>query len=96
MPGQETNTLELPETLGPGEAHELADRFRALRGAALDVQASGVRRMSALCAQVLLSAAASWRVDGKTLRLCEPSPEFDETLRVLGLPADAFSIGAAA
>jgi chemotaxis protein CheX len=96
MAGQDVRRMALPESLGPAEAAELADQFRALRGAPLDIEAHGVKRLSALCVQVLLSAAASWRADGVALGFLEPSPECEESLRVLGLTPEALSAGAAA
>jgi chemotaxis protein CheX len=85
--------LSLAESLGPAEATELADKLRTLRGAALEIEAHSVRRLGGLCVQVLLSAAATWRQDGLPLRLVEASPEFEESLRLLGLSADALSAG---
>lgn len=85
--------MSLPESLGPAEASDLTDRLRTLRGAPLEIEAHSVRRLGGLCVQVLLSAAATWRGDKIALRLVEPSPEFEESLRLLGLSADALSAG---
>jgi chemotaxis protein CheX len=85
--------LSLTESLGPAEATDLADKLRTLRGTPLEIEAHSVRRLGGLCVQVLISAAATWRADSIALRLIEPSPEVEESLRLLGLSADALSAG---
>jgi chemotaxis protein CheX len=93
MAKDQIKRIALPESLGPAEATELADQLRTLRGAPLEIEAHDVRRLGGLCVQVLLSALATWRADGLRLTLVEPSPEVEESLRLLGLSADALSVG---
>ena len=88
--------MTLPDALGSAAARPLAEQLIALRGAPLTVCAGSVRKMGAQCVQVLLSAAVTWRADGFSLGIENPSPEFEEALRLLGLsvetvtaPADA-------
>jgi chemotaxis protein CheX len=87
------NAYALPESLGAAAAPGLAEALRGLRGAALTLQAGGVRRMGAQAVQVLLSAAATWRADGGHLTIQEPSAEFREALRLLGLSVDSVTVG---
>jgi anti-anti-sigma regulatory factor len=42
---------------------------------------------------VLLSAAASWRADGNALTLNNPSDEFVEATRLMGLEPASFTAG---
>ena len=48
------------------------------------VAASGVRRLGGQCLQVLLSAQATWAADGHAFDVVEPSPEFTESLALMG------------
>lgn len=80
-PGQ---TLRLPEILDLTRAGPLAESFRAVRGAALAVDASKVQHVGAQCAQVIMSAVATWRADDVALSVTDPSPEFCETFSLLG------------
>jgi chemotaxis protein CheX len=89
-------TLQLPESLGSAAAEDLLASLRDLRGQPLSLDASRVRRVGAQCAQVLLSAAATWRADGAVLGIDEPSTEFQEALRLLGLSVGSVSAGAVA
>jgi chemotaxis protein CheX len=82
------NKLQLPEVLDLTAATPLAQSFLSRRGAALSVDASGVRRVGAQCLQVLLAAAATWKADGMSLRLEKPTEEFQECARLLGLSFD--------
>lgn len=86
----------LPESLDSAAAVALAEALRGARGEPLTLEAAGVRRLGGLCAQVLLSAAASWRADGCALSVADPSPEFVEALRLLGLGPDSLNTGAQA
>jgi chemotaxis protein CheX len=80
--------MQLPEVLDLTAASPLAQSFLSHRGAALSVDASGVRRAGAQCLQVLLAAAATWKADGVSLRLEKPTEEFLECSRLLGLRLD--------
>lgn len=89
-------TYDLPDNLGSAASRELATALVALRGEPLAMNAARVRRIGAQCAQVLLSAAATWRADGLDLTLDDPSPEFQEAMRLLGLPVQALTASASA
>jgi chemotaxis protein CheX len=84
--------LLLPEVLDMTAAGSLAQSFLSHRGSELEVDASNVQRLGAQCAQVLLSAVATWRADGKRLALVKPSTEFVECGRLLGVDLDHDSI----
>jgi chemotaxis protein CheX len=85
--------LALPATLSSAAAPELRERLLELRGAPLSLHAEGVRKLGGQCAQVLLSAALTWKADGQALRVVEPSAEFGEALRILGLSLDSVTAG---
>jgi chemotaxis protein CheX len=78
-------TLRLPEILDLIRAGPLAESFRALRGVELAVDAGGVQRIGAQCAQVIMSAVSTWEADEVALCLIDPSPEFRETFSLLGI-----------
>ncbi len=88
--------LALPASLDSAAAPALADTLLGARGADLMLDGGGVRRLGGRCAQVLLSAAKTWRADGCALALADPSPECVEALRLLGLGPDSLSSGAQA
>lgn len=87
--------LDLPERLDLAAADELAEALEHLCDSPLEVDASGVSQLGALCAQVLLAARLQWQSDRVTFRLVSPSPAFRDGLAVLGLPADIFDSGSA-
>ncbi len=88
-----TPTLDLPEALDAAAAPALTDSLRSARGKPLKLGAAAVRKLGGQCAQVLLSAAASWRADGHGLALIEPSREFLEALRLMGLTPEHLTAG---
>ncbi|SEA75696.1 STAS domain-containing protein [Rubrimonas cliftonensis] len=85
--------LALPDVLDSAAAPGLADSFRTVRGAAVTVDGGAVKRLGGLCAQVLLSAAASWRADGSELNLENPSEEMTDALRLMGLEPASLTSG---
>jgi len=85
--------IALPPALDSAAAAGLADQLRMVRGGPLSLNAGEVRRVGGLCAQVLLSAAASWRADGQPLSVAEPSDEFVEALRLMGLEPASLCAG---
>ncbi|PIP97591.1 MAG: hypothetical protein COW75_05070 [Rhodobacterales bacterium CG18_big_fil_WC_8_21_14_2_50_71_9] len=86
----------LPESLDAAAAPGLLDSLRSLRGGPVEINAAQVKRLGGQCAQVLLSAAATWRADKARLTLIEPSPELAEALRLMGLTPDSLTDGDAA
>lgn len=80
-----------------GEALEaLHAQLQALRGADLDMDGAAVVRLNGLGLQLLLSAFAAWREDGRRLRLIDPSPVLAEAFARLDLAADGAGAGAGA
>lgn len=61
----------------------------ARRGADLDLSGAEVQRLNGLGLQTLLSAFRTWREDGFSLRLTDPSPPLFEAFARLGLTAMA-------
>lgn len=77
--------IVLEDVLDTAKAASLRDQFQMRRGHDIEVDASGVRHLGALCAQVLLSAAATWRNDERKLAIVGPSEPFREGAAILGL-----------
>jgi chemotaxis protein CheX len=82
--------VELPEVLDLKAATPLTVEFLSLRGRPLDVDASSVRRLGGQCLQVLLSAAKTWKADEIGFALVNPSGDFNEGLKRLGVDAASF------
>ena len=82
---QAGHTLRLPDILDLTCAGPLAESFRALRGVELAVDAARVQRVGAQCAQVIMSAVATWKADEVALCVIDPSPELSETFSLLGI-----------
>lgn len=80
--------LRLGQVLDLNAAGPLANELLALRGSALEVDASAVERMGAQCLQVLLSARLTWDADGADFAVVAASEEFTSTLALLGAPID--------
>ncbi len=85
---QSAAVLRLSQVLDLNAAGPLASEFLALRGRDLEIDASAVERLGAQCAQVLLSARATWDADGAAFAVVAPSDEFTSTLALLGAPID--------
>jgi chemotaxis protein CheX len=86
-----SGTLQLPEVMNLSAAAPLAKALSERQGADLVLDASEVRQLGALCLQVLLSAAATWKAAGASLRIVNRSEEFAAGLQVVGVPATAFA-----
>ena len=80
--------LRLGQVLDLNAASPLLGEFLALRGSAVEVDASAVERLGAQCLQVLLSARMTWDADGASFAVVAPSEEFSATLALLGAPID--------
>jgi chemotaxis protein CheX len=81
--------LELPEFLDLKAAAPLVGQLLALRGEELSIDASRVQRLGGQCLQVLLSAAMTWKADEAPLAFINPSADFIEGLKRLGIaPAE--------
>jgi anti-anti-sigma regulatory factor len=78
----------LPDCLDSSAAATIKEMLLARRGNALVVDASQVRRVGVQPLQVLVAAARTWQSDGQGYRLENPSPEFLETIALVGLPRE--------
>jgi chemotaxis protein CheX len=77
-------SLQLPETLDLKAAAPLRGTLLEARGAAVEIDASGVQRLGGLCLQVLLSAQATWATDGHPFVISSASTAFAEGVRRMG------------
>jgi chemotaxis protein CheX len=81
-------TLLLPAELDHVAAASLFENFSSLIGADVTVDGSRVERICAQCLQILLAAAASWKIDDNVLEFANPSLEFVAGLELLGIPPE--------
>lgn len=77
--------LALAPRLDLSQVSALAEELRACLGSDLVIDASAVSHLGALGAQLLASAALSWRNAGRILSITPRSDAFDEALARLGL-----------
>jgi chemotaxis protein CheX len=85
-------SLILADCLDLTAAAPLKAQLLAARGTPLSLDASAVRRIGAQCLQVLLAARATWRQDGHPIEVAAASPEFAETVALMGCPTLAASV----
>ncbi len=83
-PDSEFATLVLSDRLDAKEAGSLLGDLMGARGHDLDVDASSVRRLTAQCLQVLLSAQGTWAADGRAFRISTLSSEFRDAVALMG------------
>jgi chemotaxis protein CheX len=76
--------IELPDVLDIKAAAPLAGELLAMRGKAVEIDASRVKRVGGQCLQVLLSAAMTWKADGVALAIVNASGDFVDGLARLG------------
>ena len=89
---QDLATVKLEETLDLRAAQPLAQSLLEKRGHPLELDASEVGRLGALCLQVLLAAQKTWSEDGQTFSIGTPSVDFTEALSAFGLVASHFDV----
>lgn len=82
---------KLAQILDLKAAAPLAESLLQMRGSDLTIDASDVEQMGGQCLQVLLSAQATWRADETALHITNPSAEFVENLRLLGMSPEDLS-----
>ncbi|AGK59375.1 hypothetical protein HYPDE_38528 [Hyphomicrobium denitrificans 1NES1] len=87
-PDRAAPALMLPDCLDSSAAAAIKEMLLAQRGDALVIDASQIRRVGVQSLQVLVAAARTWQSDGKSYRLENPSPEFLETIALVGLPRE--------
>jgi chemotaxis protein CheX len=83
----EPQIVALHEHLDLPAAADLAKTLDRLRGRPVDLDASQVRHLGGLAAQVLASAALAWGADGTAFRIVNGSTQFGSCLRLLGMDA---------
>lgn len=79
-----TRNVTLGDALDMTAAGPLVQELLGHRGNPVSLNASGVRRLGGQCLQVLLSAQSTWAADGQPFEITEPSPEFAESLALMG------------
>ena len=85
VPEAAPNVLTLDETLDLNAASRLRAALMDLRGTDLTLDAAQVHHLGAQCAQVLVSATATWAVDGAVLAISAASEPFVQGVQLLGL-----------
>ena len=80
----DTHTLALTDTLDVNAAAPLTQTLLKLRGQPVALDASQVRRVGGQCLQVLLSARATWAIDGQAFGITAPSTDFTDGLALMG------------
>jgi len=88
---QTVQKVVLPSACDAAAAGRMAAEFIAMRGNDIEVDASQVTQANVLALQVLLSAARTWKVDGKTFGLSHPGEKLSNALASLGLVQELFS-----
>ncbi len=86
-PLAEPATVVLPSVIDLKAVTPLHQEVLALRGRALTIDASEVTRLGALGLQVLLSADATWKLDGNPFSIVKASDEFSGALQLFGASA---------
>jgi len=79
--------LQLEPVLDLGAAERLHARLVELRGQPLEIDASQVERLGGLCLQVLISARNTWRAEGLSAVIGQPSPAFEDAWAMFAAPA---------
>ncbi|PCK88829.1 chemotaxis protein CheX [Rhizobium sophoriradicis] len=81
-------TLDLTAVLDLNEASALREKLLSFRGSGLSIDASGVERIGALCAQVLMSAEKTWAQDKQPFTFSQVSDAFQKTMQLVGVNFD--------
>ncbi|MFZ5669524.1 MAG: STAS domain-containing protein [Pseudomonadota bacterium] len=89
-PDGEIARLRLPPLLDSSEAAPLAGALLELRGRPLAIEAGAVRRIGALCVQVLVSARNTWAADGLGFSVVSVSDSLMEQWSLCGAPVAGF------
>ena len=79
-----TDTLVLDPVLDLKAAAPLRTALLEHRGQPLNIDASGVQRLGALCLQILLAAHHTWADEAHALTITPRSEAFDESVRLFG------------
>jgi chemotaxis protein CheX len=81
---RELATLRLSAILDLKAAAPLKADLLAAKDHSVEIDAAHVQRLGGLCLQVLLAAQRSWAIEGKTLRVINPSTDFADGLALFG------------
>ncbi len=88
--------LALAARLDLPAAQPLTKSILTLRGDDVTIDAGEVSHLGGLCLQVLVSAAETWRFDGRALKFEPRSGEFDAALAMFGLTPEILQSEASA
>ena len=86
-----------PATLSAASAATFRAELEAARGGNATLDLSGVEMLGGLCLELVIAAQATWRAEGLTLTLADPSAAFLNdaatlgALRALGLETERAS-----
>lgn len=86
----EDTKLVLPESCDSSSAAAIKDLLVGRRGAPLVVDAGQVSRVGVQTLQVLIAAARTWRADGQSYAVANPSSALLDTIALVGLSGDQF------
>lgn len=82
--------LVLPDSCDSSSAAAIKDLLVARRGAPLVVDAGQMSRVGVQTLQVLIAAAHTWRADGQSYAVTNPSSALLDTIALVGLSGDQF------
>lgn len=82
--------LVLPESCDSSSAATIKDLLVTRRGGPLVVDAGHVSRVGVQTLQVLIAAARTWRADGQSYAVANPSSALLDTIALVGLSGDQF------
>ncbi len=81
----DSQVVNLAHSLDLIEAAELKAELDGIGQVPVKINASATRFVGTHCAQILISAAASWEVSRTPFEVVEPSDEFSQGLNQLGI-----------
>ena len=77
----------LPDLLDISTATSVRQMLLDRRGSDIVLDASSVRKVSAVGLQVVISAARTWQADGHDLRIDAPSKQMRDAFDIMGFDA---------
>lgn len=80
----EQANIRLPAVLDLAAAAPLKESIAAVRGQAVEIDASDVERLGGLCLQVLAAARTAWTAEGHDFRIVNASEAFSSALALMG------------
>lgn len=79
--------LPLRNLASADKAPQLKDALLKRRGGDLVIDGSGVEMLSGLALEALISARATWRLDGSAMSISSPSEQMRRDVELLGMSA---------